>query len=269
MLSAKTLPIAWDRRRRIDGTEAFRLGRADGLLVAEWPGFGRLISTPDGTRSRFVLQRGADPHEVEKLRSGAVQALLGDVRGQMGLHASAVAVGGRAVLVLGESGAGKSTLAGELCVRHEGQLLADDMALLDADGHGVRVHRTERHHSLTRESCRLLGITRRGRGAAKLAVLARRPTEARYPLSLVAVLRCDRRRRRPVVRVLGGAEVVRALLPFIVRFDLRATRRRELDQILMMHQKCRVLEIARPGKDGSECMLGPIVLSELEGVGGS
>jgi hypothetical protein len=280
VLTAEKDRVAWDERWRLGGADAFRIGRAGGLLVAEWPGVARLTCGHDGGRARFVAQPGADPAHVEKLRHGAVQALLGDVRGELGLHASAVAVDGRALLVVGASGAGKSTTAGDLCLRHGARLLADDIAMLDIGAEGVRVRPTERHHSLTAESLKLLGVgkPRRapdgvGRSRAprgrKVMLREARSRRASYPVALIAVLRADGRRREPLVRPLSGASAARALLPSILRFDFRAERRRELDQVFAMYEKCRVVEVVRPARSARESLVGGKLLSLLEGNGRS
>ncbi|MEX5728429.1 HPr kinase/phosphorylase [Rhodovulum iodosum] len=52
------------------------------------------------------------------------------------IHASAVSLGGRAVLIMGASGSGKSALALELMALGAG-LVADDRTLLRPDGPGV------------------------------------------------------------------------------------------------------------------------------------
>jgi hypothetical protein len=52
--------------------------------------------------------------------------------GRLALHASAVAIDGAAVLVTGASGAGKSTLAGALCRFASGDLICDDIALVES-----------------------------------------------------------------------------------------------------------------------------------------
>src|SRR4030095_13720757 len=58
--------------------------------------------------------------------------------GALVVHASAVAIGGRAILLAGRAGAGKSTLAAFLA-GHRMQVLADDGALLDGGPAEVRV----------------------------------------------------------------------------------------------------------------------------------
>ncbi|HEY1751138.1 MAG TPA: hypothetical protein VGG29_07735 [Caulobacteraceae bacterium] len=57
-------------------------------------------------------------------------------RGAIALHASAVAVGGKAVMFLGPSGAGKSTLAAALAQRGHA-VIADDLCVLSRDGAGA------------------------------------------------------------------------------------------------------------------------------------
>lgn len=52
------------------------------------------------------------------------------------LHASTVAVDGRAVLITGASGSGKSALALQL-MAHGAQLVADDRTLVECDGESI------------------------------------------------------------------------------------------------------------------------------------
>ena len=266
MLSARNLPPVWDARMRVEAGDAPRVGRSGEVLVAEWPGLARLTCDLQGKRSRFSAVPGADPGKVRKLRDGAARALLADLRGGLSLHASAVAVGTRAILLVGAGGAGKSTTAGELCLRHRARLLADDMASLDVQADSVHVNPTERHHYLTSSSLSLLGVDSEASQGEKQTVLASRAARTPTPLALVVVLRADGRRSRPAARALGGADVVRALLPAIVRFDVRAPRRRELDQIFTLYARCRVVEISRPMVAGPESLVGPLVLETLQGA---
>jgi hypothetical protein len=77
----------------------------------------------------------ADAGSVRTLLSGRFLGYLLRQRGCLALHASAVAIGGTAVLFLGESGAGKSTTAAAFHSRGY-QVLADDVAAVRLTGAG-------------------------------------------------------------------------------------------------------------------------------------
>lgn len=70
---------------------------------------------------------------------GQVLPLASTLRGLEPLHASAVEVGGRALLLVGRSGAGKSSVALQL-VDRGARLLADDVAALDTAAGKPFVH---------------------------------------------------------------------------------------------------------------------------------
>ena len=121
------------------------LGEPDIFIVAgEVPPEGEgIIAIPDIARfhvesgSRIVVdaELGAAPRNVRLYLLGSVMGLLLHKRGLMPLHASAVAVEGRAVAFMGPSGAGKSTLAARL---HDLGLtvIADDVVVIRFDGEG-------------------------------------------------------------------------------------------------------------------------------------
>ncbi len=267
MLSGERARVSWDRRVRIGGIETFRVGRSGNALVAEWPGLASFTCGMDGAKARLVARPQADPKHVEKLRGGAVRALLHDLGGHLGLHASAVELGGRAALFLGPSGTGKSTAAAELCLLHGARLLADDVALLQIHHSDVHVLATEREHYLTGRSCRLLGLdVRPVQRTAKVAVGATRSGAPSCPLEIVMILRFDDRRRKVSVRALGGVDTARALLPAVHRFDLQADRSRELDQILTLYKRCRVVEVARCRSRSARSSVGPFLLDAMRGA---
>ena len=66
---------------------------------------------------------------------GPVLALALHQRGLLVLHASAIAVGGKSVIFLGDKGAGKSTTAGTM-IRAGHRLLTDDVVALDLSDPG-------------------------------------------------------------------------------------------------------------------------------------
>lgn len=69
-----------------------------------------------------------------------VAALIAAWRGLVPLHASAVAIDGRAVLVVGRSGAGKSTLTAGLLALGA-RFIADDLVVLSVGRHRIDVQR--------------------------------------------------------------------------------------------------------------------------------
>jgi hypothetical protein len=75
---------------------------------------------------------------------GPVCGLVLRLRGAACVHASAIAVGGGALLVCGHAGAGKSTTAAAFAARGR-KVLADDVAALDAEGGRVTVRAAYPH----------------------------------------------------------------------------------------------------------------------------
>lgn len=85
-----------------------------------------------------VVVDGDDDRFLRQCVVGPGLGVLLHRRGRLVLHGSAVDVGGRAVVLLGEKGAGKSTTAAALLARGH-TLLTDDLVAVDAGGDGPRV----------------------------------------------------------------------------------------------------------------------------------
>jgi len=103
---------------------------------------------------------------------GRVMALAAHADGGIALHASAVAIDGRAIAFLGSKHAGKSTLAMAL-VRRGARLLTDDTLVLRFDGGaGGHVWATAgvQRLRLWDDSARALGATASGSSGAKPTV---------------------------------------------------------------------------------------------------
>lgn len=80
-----------------------------------------------------------DAPDIRVFLLGTVLAVLCFQRGVLPLHASAVDIGGRVLLISGMSGAGKSTLAAALSARGY-RLLSDDLCALEVrEGQPLRV----------------------------------------------------------------------------------------------------------------------------------
>jgi hypothetical protein len=238
--------IRWLHEFEEGGVVAYRTGRQARRLVAEWPGVARLTCGPSGGRSELTPLGGKSVRSLRKL-GGVVQALLADLRGGIGIHASAVAFRTGAVLLLGDSGAGKSTAAAQLCLRRRASLLADDAAALHEVCGKVHVMPSEDRHYLTTHASRALGIPHRGIrwGRDKRGVAATRVASRPYPLQLVACLRFDDSKVGPTCTKLSGADAVLRVIGAMFRFDM-GDRRQELDRVMRLYQQVPFVEIVRP-----------------------
>jgi len=105
---------------------------------------GACLLRIDNVATYFVTPReivvsprpGAVDAEIRVFLLGSVFGFLCHQRGLFPLHASCVAIGGKAVALCGQSGAGKSTTA--LCLTLRGhRLIADDVCVIDVNGAGV------------------------------------------------------------------------------------------------------------------------------------
>ncbi|MFD2239261.1 serine kinase [Aureimonas populi] len=102
--------------------------------ILRWRSVGAFMIADD----RTILvdpAEGVDPRLIAFPLLGPVLALLLHRRGRLVLHASAVEIEGRAVVLMGDKGAGKSTLAGAL-VSAGHRLLTDDVLVLAPTGGG-------------------------------------------------------------------------------------------------------------------------------------
>ena len=217
------------------------------MLVMEWPEIARLQCTADGRRARVTRFPNAHPGSFAKLR-GPMRALLGDLRGGLGLHASAVAIGRGAVLLVGDSGAGKSTTACELARDHGGRLLADDAALVVVRRGRALVEPTEASHCLWLDTSRQLGVTpkRGARYHEKVFVRPTRVAHAATRVALVVALRFDDALAKPVTRDCSGMAAAGHLLGSMFRVKEGAVEARRLDLVQWLHDHVSFVEVSRP-----------------------
>jgi hypothetical protein len=99
----------------------------------------RFIIGPDGRHVWCGWPPEARWSDVAGVMVKAVMGRVLRLQGRLALHASAVSVGGKALLLLGRQGAGKSTTAAgfhQLGYR----VLADDVAAVSETDHGYLVH---------------------------------------------------------------------------------------------------------------------------------
>jgi hypothetical protein len=93
------------------------------------PGAGQIL-VAEGSTIIVELAAGATVENIRAYLLGSAIGALMHQRGLLPLHASAVEIGGRAVLFCGHSGAGKSSLAWHL-TRRGHPLLSDDICAID------------------------------------------------------------------------------------------------------------------------------------------
>jgi len=125
-ISIAVAPVDFPRPASEGGT-AFRFEAARQYL--SWQAVGTFLV---GGASRIDVDPapGIDDALLAFPLLGPVMALLLHRRGLLILHASAVAVGGKSVIFMGDKGAGKSTTAGAM-IRAGHCLLTDDVVALD------------------------------------------------------------------------------------------------------------------------------------------
>jgi hypothetical protein len=133
------------------GREARSLGgmaEPDGsvlLQIFEDPELGMLFEA--NVHGRYAIEPGhrrvlcapadAEPWHWQRMLVGQILPLLSALHGFEVLHASAVAIEGRAVAVSGQPGTGKSTLALEFAMRGHELLAEDVLALRVENGRAV------------------------------------------------------------------------------------------------------------------------------------
>lgn len=160
-----------------------------------------------------------DAADIRLFLTGTILAVLCFQRGLVPLHASAVDIGGRALLLSGHSGAGKSTLAAAFSARGY-RLLSDDLCALQIDDSATpMIYPAFPRLRLWKDSAEHLrfaaGLERSRVDLDKFEV----PLEpAQFqsnplPAAQVVLLRTERVRERRQVRLLGGLEALQ-------RYDL-------------------------------------------------
>jgi hypothetical protein len=133
---------------------------AEGRFLFRATGTGRFLLT-GGRHIGFQPEAGISAADCAGHLMGAVFGLLLHQRGEIILHASAVLIGGNAILFCGRSGLGKSTLAAALCLRGH-PLVADDICAIsfDADAH-PRVSTHSRQLKLAADAAAAFGFAGR------------------------------------------------------------------------------------------------------------
>ncbi len=251
-MTAKRIP-EWLAVHEEDGVPRFRLGRLEEDIVAEWCGLATLVARRSGDWHELRFSEEAKPAERRKLERGGVKLLLRQLNGKLALHASAVELAGRALVLAGPSGRGKSTLAAALC-KHGAKLVADDAVAIDLVDGSAFVTATESEHWLDPASLRALQLVTDADEGTKTPVAAPSVSgERTIPVAgIVALSWCESssNERESVTRLTSasGVEAFGCLLPNIVRFvlDDAGLLRRELDGLQALVASVPVHVLERP-----------------------
>lgn len=233
------MTLIWLHEAHAPDGQMFRIGRRGETRIAEWDGILRLEVDADGTARVSAF---AESLAVEKLKRGAVPALLGHLDGTHYWHASACQLPGlAAVAVVGEAGAGKSTLTAGLCLQAGASFVADDVAAFTPAAGAMTVQGTEQHHALRPDMAQALFGHE---GATKALFEADRVTAA-APLGLIVLLEIGESLE---LRELPPRAKVIALTRHLVRFALDDPERlrRDLDVVLHVATTAPMYSLVRP-----------------------
>jgi hypothetical protein len=229
-----------------------------------------IISSPDGVivvvpnAGRFwikngtevILEAGTDP-DMTLLRLylfGSVMGIICHQRGLFPLHASAVALNGKAIAFCGPPGAGKSTLAAR-CVEAGARLVADDILVI-AGRHSpyIMVNPGMPKLKLWRDALEALGRTTAGltpdwARAEKFHVPADQHilTEP-VRLSQILVLEMDENAGIGLTTPLSGAEIVSELVQNTYRpeyLDLTHRRVVHFSECIRLSKTTKVTRLRR------------------------
>ncbi len=215
---------AWNEPK--SGIAGFALARTGTSLVAWCSATGSYLLDPSRGRLSIEPARGTTPAWEHRLLAMVVPILLAE-RGDLVLHAAAVVVGGRAVLLCGPARRGKSTLALTLAALGN-PVLAEDGVVVTLEGdlpvawpgpRGIRLKDDSAvafARSLSADDPKPTywsGATARTRIGAGVALHSLPPgSEAGRPAPLGAVVALGERRDELAVERLTRAEAVPALV---------------------------------------------------------
>ena len=183
-----------------------------GYLV-DAPHHGRFLVSADG---REVLCAGRPDNEAgaRSVLLGQVLPLVATVAGQEILHAGAVALKGRAVVIAGPSGRGKSNLVARLLLVEGASLIGDDAVAVSENGGTPVAHPgPSLVHLLPADADRVADGLRlvpvEGSRAAKVAMSAERAAET---VELGVVYLLDRGGNTTGVAISDASGATRSLL---------------------------------------------------------
>jgi hypothetical protein len=227
----------------LDGNVLFRIEahRERGYRVSG-PKHGVHLLSADGRRLRCD-PRGCPDEVWQRLVIAQVLPFAALLQGLEVLHASAVALGGAAVALLGSSGAGKTSVALELC-RLGGEFLADDVAALEIREEALLIHPGTQLAGLDHAEAHRLELVGAPRPESILASDERerllRMDGASHPAPLAGLFFLDRRVDGPPEPSFEPIEDAKWLLSATFNFVLDTPDRlRGLLDVCALAARCR------------------------------
>jgi len=131
--------------------------RGPGGAILRFASAGDVLELCFESPSRLVVRVNHPEIDRSTVILGAAMGALLVMRGTPGLHATAVATGGRALALAGPPGTGKTTLSAAL-VSEGMQLLNDDLVAVDLDGGGARAHAGSPILRISRDAAAMLDV---------------------------------------------------------------------------------------------------------------
>ena len=186
-----------------------------GEIHVSWSELFDFVVSSDGARIDVYAEpaRGTEPVYTYLISQVISVALL--QQGIESLHASAVAIDGKAIVLVGDSGFGKSTLTAALLQRGA-LLVTDDLLVLEERDGAYDVAPGACRLKLDPATAAMLGINWPGvpmaDGSGKLVYLLPESKCARAPLPLAAIVLLAPLSQRPMIEEVSLAEATRALL---------------------------------------------------------
>lgn len=213
-----------------------------GLLLRA-DGYGAYRIDAAARRADCGLLRSAPAWRWQRFVTAQVLPFAAILHGIEGLHAGAVALGGRAVAVAAGSGGGKSTLVAALVARGA-PLVADDVVALEPGGDGLVAHPGPGALSLRPASRRLLGGAFTGSDGPAPLLVAREDSSLQLG-ALVLLRRGNGARRVAIERVKPDP---RELLgaTFNAAWRTRSRLERQLEVCALLARAVPVLRLTAP-----------------------
>ena len=226
---------------------AWRSADDGSYRLLHWDGVDCVV-TADGHHVRMTSAgTSADP---DMFIAGTGLALAWRLRGELCLHASAVSIGGRAVVFAGASSAGKSTIAAALSLRGH-DVIADDLVVVSSV-HEAHAPRSEQ----VRLRLRPDAVPLLERFAARSLPWAPSPGGAYVdlpvgphhgPAAIETICFLNRDSLPGPLRMadIGGADAAMALIvdSWASRLQDRALRQQEFEQVTRLVQTVRVIQL--------------------------